>query len=66
MLLVAFSYKLCGIDDKLDDFDEEDEVQKEVFTAKCRKMPQVVAQIEEVPKIVEELATKPDDDNSFA
>jgi len=66
MLLVAFGYKLCGIDDKLDDFDEEDEVWKEVFAAKCRKMPQVVAWIGEVLRIAEELATKPDDDDGFA
>ena len=43
----------------------EDEGWKGVFAAKCRKMPQIMAWIEEVLAIAEELATKPGDDNDF-
>jgi len=42
--LVAFGYDLCGIN-TLDDFNAEDKGWKEVFAAKCRKMPQVVVKM---------------------
>jgi len=43
--------------------DTKDKGWTEVSAAKCRKMPQVVAWIEEVLKIAEELASKPNDDD---
>jgi len=43
MVLVAFGYKICGIDNCFYDFDVEDKGWKGVFAAKCRKMPQIMA-----------------------
>ena len=39
--LIAFGYLLCGVGnvDELDELDAEDEGWKEVFAARCRKLP---------------------------
>ena len=52
--LVAFGYDLCGIN-TLDDFNAEDKGWKEVFTARCRKIPQVIAWIEKVLQVAKSL-----------
>jgi len=64
--LVAFGYNLCGIN-TLDDFNAEDKGWKEVFTATCYKMPQVVVWMEKVLQVANSLqaAYVSDDDNDL-
>ena len=68
MRLVAFGHKVCNIDNLEDSDDEKDKEWMEVFAAKCRKMPQVVAWMEEVLRVGKRLqdAYVPDDDDDFA
>jgi len=66
--LVVFGYKVCNMINNFKDVDvnnAEDEGWKEVFAEKCRKMPQVMAWIEEVLRIAGELAAKPGDDDDW-
>jgi len=65
--LIAFGYLLCGVGnvDELDELDAEDEGWKEVFAARCRKLPQVVAWMKKVLDIAVKLASKPNDDDEL-
>ena len=64
--LVVFGYEACGLNNNLKDVDDaKDEGWEGVFAAKCCKMPQVMAWIEEIRAIVKELATKPGDDDEW-
>jgi len=62
--LIAFGYLLCGVGN-VNELDAEDEGWKEVFAARCRKLPQVVAWMKKVLDIAVKLASKPNDDDEL-